>query len=355
MPAREVRSAEGAVKDRQCEVRSAGCNDSFAPCTSDLAPSMSHPAPRTPHGFTYRRTVERLKRAGLENALLDAACLLEAASHVPRWRFILEPERPVDCENPDLFESLLSRREAREPLAYILGVKEFWSLLLEVGPAVLIPRPETETLVEAVLRKVRSAECGVRSATLSHLAPRTSHLALSILDLGTGSGAIAFALAAEIPQGRIWAVDRSLDALGIARRNAETLGLAGRVHFLAGDLLEPLRAIHVGGGFDLIVSNPPYVPSDALDSLPLEVAAYEPYLALDGGADGLHYHRRIIEAAPGYLHEDGWLALEVGDGQAAEVARLIGRTKAFGPVGVEKDPAGHDRVVLAPRRTRAHG
>ena len=304
-------------------------------------------------GFTYREAVERLKRAGLENALLDAACLLEAASHLPRWRFILEPERSLGCGSVDLFESLLSRREAREPIAYILGVKEFWSLPLAVGPGVLIPRPETETLVEAALTKVRGARSEVRSALPSHPAPRTPHLAPRILDLGTGSGAIALAFAAEIPQGRICAVDRSLDALRIARRNAETLGLAGRVHFLAGDLFEPLRAIQVSGGFDLIVSNPPYVPSGAVASLSPEVAAHEPYLALDGGPDGLHYHRRIIEAASGYLREDGWLALEVGDGQAAEVARLIGRTEAFGPVEVEKDPAGHDRVVLAPRRTSA--
>ncbi|MGH7412505.1 MAG: peptide chain release factor N(5)-glutamine methyltransferase [Candidatus Methylomirabilis sp.] len=326
-------------------------------------------------GYTYRQAVGRLKRAGLENALLDAACLLEAASHLPRWRFILEPERSLDGGSADLLESLLSRREAREPLAYILGLKEFWSLSLAVGPGVLIPRPETETLIEAVREKI-SSEFRVPSSELkkfqvgrsccqpetrnpkpetANSKPETRNPKLRILDLGTGSGAIAFALAAEIPQGRIWAVDRSLDALRIARRNAEALGLAGRVHFLAGDLFEPLRAIHVGGGFDLIVSNPPYVPSGSLASLPPEVAAYEPHEALDGGPDGLHYHRRIIEAASGYLHEDGWLALEVGDGQAAEVARLIGRTGAFGPVEVEKDPAGRDRVVLAPRRTRAHG
>ena len=316
-------------------------------------------------GVTYRQAVERLKWAGVESALLDAACLLEAASGVPRWRFMLEPERSVSSGRSGLLESMLSRREAREPIAYILEVKEFWSLPLAVGPRVLIPRPETETLVEAVLEKI-SSEFRVPSSefegTSSRLTagsakpkPETRNPELRIVDLGTGCGAIALALAAEIPRGRIWAVDRSLGALRIARRNAEELGFAGRLQFLAGDLFEPLRTVQAEEGFDLIVSNPPYIPSDKLVSLPPEVVAYEPHEALDGGPDGLRHHRRIIEAAPGYLNESGWLALEVGDGQAAEVARLIGRTEAFGPVEVTRDLAGHDRVVLAPRRTRANG
>ena len=314
-----------------------------------------HPAPRTPQGFTYRQAVERLKRARIESALLDAACLLEAASGVQRWRFMLEPERPVSSGGSGLLESMLSRREAREPIAYILGAKEFWSLPLAIGPGVLIPRLETETLVEAVLEKIRGAKCEVRGERESHPAPRTPHPAPKIVDLGTGCGAIALALASEIPRSRIWAIDRSHDALRIAMWNAEKLGFAGQLQFLAGDLFEPLRTIRAEGRFDLIVANPPYIPSDELVSLPPEVGVYEPHEALDGGPDGLRYHRRIIEAAPGYLDGGGWLALEIGDGQAAEVARLIEKTGAFGPVEVRRDLAGHDRVVLALRRTRANG
>ena len=317
-------------------------------------------------GFTYRQVVERLERAGVESASLDAACLLEAASGIPRWRFVLEPQRPIAHGRSDLVASMLSRREAREPIAYILGAKEFWSLSLAVSRDVLVPRPDTETLVEAVLEKIssqftvhssqfRGTECEVQGLVTSHVEHRASHLGLTILDIGTGCGAIALALATEIPLGRVYALDRSRAALRIASRNATALGLAGRVHFLAGDLFEPLRTTRGGGGFDLIVSNPPYIPSGALALLPPEIAAYEPLEALDGGSDGLRFHRRIIEEAPGYLRAGAWLALEVGDGQLSAVVELIRKSDGFGPAEVKKDLAGHDRVVLAQRRGGADG
>ena len=286
--------------------------------------------------YTYRHVVERLVDSGVESAMLDAACLMEAASGIPRWRFILDPEQPIPSDRSRLLESMLSRREAREPIAYILGVKEFWSLPLAVSPDVLIPRPDTETLVEAVLDKVR-------------------HLAPIIVDLGTGCGAIALTLAVEVPHALIYALDRSPGACRIARRNVKTLGLTSRVHCVQGDLFEPLRMIDAGGGCDLIVSNPPYIPSGACGALPPEIAAYEPVEAIDGGPDGLRYYRRIIEEAPAYLREGGWLALEVGDGQAPAVMGLIRKTEAFGPAEVRQDVAGRDRVVLAQRRGRAHG
>ena len=329
-------------------------------------------ASRTPHVFTYRRVVQRLARAGVESALLDAACLLEAASGVPRWRFIVEPERVMASGASDLLEAMLSRREAREPIAYILGVKEFWSLSLSVSRGVLIPRPETETLVEAVLEKIRSrftvhgsrftvhssqfTDPASRSAPQSvNSEPTTQNPQLRIVDLGTGCGAIALALAREVPHARLYALDSSADAVRIARRNAEALGLAGRVHCVRGDLFEPLRPIQGRGGFDLIVSNPPYIPSGQLAALPPEVLAYEPRRALDGGADGLRVHRRIIEDAPAHLRAHGWLALEIGEGQAPSVMRLIDETEAFGPAEVKQDLSGRDRVVLAQRRPRPYG
>jgi release factor glutamine methyltransferase len=268
---------------------------------------------------------------------------------------------------------MLSRREAREPIAYILGAKEFWSLSLAVSRDVLIPRPETETLVEAVLEKI-SSRCQVPGAKFQvprykepgtrnpqpgtaqpNPKPETRNPKLRIVDLGTGCGAIALALATEIPLGRVYALDRSRAALRIASRNATALGLAGRVHFLAGDLFEPLRTARGGGGFDLIVSNPPYIASGALAWLPPEIAAYEPLEALDGGPDGMRFHRRIIEGAPGYLSAGGWLALEVGDGQSWAAVELLRMSDRFGPAEVKKDLAGHDRVVLARRRGGADG
>ena len=324
-----------------------------------------HPAPRTPNGFTYRQVVERLERAGVESASLDAACLLEAASGIPRWRFVLESQRPIAHGRSDLVASMLSRREAREPIAYILGAKEFWSLPLAVSRDVLVPRPETETLVEAVLERISSqftvhssqSEVASSSSTAGTANPEseTRNPKLRIVDLGTGCGAIALALATEIPLGRVYALDRSRAALRIASRNATALGLAGRVHFLAGDLFEPLRTARGGGWFDLIVSNPPYIPSGALALLPPEIAAYEPLEALDGGPDGLRFHRRIIEEAPGYLRAGAWLALEVGDGQLSAVVELLRKSDGFGPAEVKKDLAGHDRVVLARRRGGADG
>jgi release factor glutamine methyltransferase len=353
VPAGQVQDMEYKVRSAKCEVR------------KERTP---HPAPRTPHIFTYRGVVERLLRAGVESALLDAACLMEAASGVPRWRFILEPERSIASGRSGLLELMLSRREAREPIAYVLGVKEFWSLSLRVSRGVLIPRPETETLVEAVLEKIRF-EFGVSSFELKTLRvgrsccqpetrnpkPETRNPTLRIVDLGTGCGAIALALATEIPLGRVYALDRSRAALRIASRNATALGLAGRVHFLAGDLFDPLRTARGGGGFDLIVSNPPYIPSGALALLPPEIAAYEPLEALDGGPDGLRFHRRIIEEAPGYLRAGAWLALEVGDGQMSAAVKLLRKSDGFGPPEVKEDLAGHDRVVLARRRGGADG
>jgi len=180
----------------------------------------------------------------------------------------------------------------------------------------------------------------MRGAPGRGLAPR-------IADLGTGSGAIALALATELPRARICGIDRSAGALRVAARNVGALGCGGRVSLVAGDLFEPLRTERAGGGFDVVVSNPPYIPSATIAALPPEIAWHEPREALDGGPDGLRYHRRIIEAAPDYLRSGGWLALEVGDGQAAAVTGLIDATHRFEGVRVARDLAGRERVVLA--------
>jgi release factor glutamine methyltransferase len=313
------------------------------------------PAETARADYTYRRVVERLVESGVQSAQLDAAYLMEAASGIPRWRFILDPEQPIPSDRSGLLELMVSRREAGEPVAYILGVKEFWSLPLAVSQDVLIPRPDTETLVETALEKVQRAACSVQRGSTLQPSPYSLQPALTIVDLGTGCGAIALALAVELPHALIYAIDRSAGACRMARRNIEALRLTSRVRCVQGDLLEPLRMIDAGGGCDLIVSNPPYIPSGSCAVLSAEITAYEPLEAIDGGPDGLHYYRRIIEEAPAYLRDGGWLILEVGDDQAPAVMELIRKREGFGPSEVRQDVAGRDRVVCAPRRGRAHG
>ncbi len=240
-----------------------------------------------------------------------------------RARLRSHPEATATASQYQCYVGFLERRASGEPLAYIVGRKDFWSLRLAVTPAVLVPRPETELLVERALA-LRPGESG------------------SALDLGTGSGAIALSLASERPGWEVTATDISEDALTLARGNAETLGL-GRVRFLRGSWFEPLG----GSRFDIIVSNPPYVAADdpAMRDLALR---HEPRVALTPGLDAMASLRAIIEAAPEYLERNGWLLLEHGATQAAQVAReLVAR--GLRHVRSHRDLAGHERVTEAQR------
>jgi release factor glutamine methyltransferase len=230
-------------------------------------------------------------------------------------------ERIPDANVSRHYRELIERRAAGEPLAYLLGVKEFWSLSLGVSPAVLVPRPETELLVERALA----------------LHPRPYG---RVADLGTGSGAIALAVAVERPDWQIVATDVSLEALSTARANAAALHLAG-VEFALGNWFEPLR----GRTFELIVSNPPYVAADD-PAMQDPALRFEPRVALTPGRDSLACLREIIRAAPEHLERDGWLVLEHGADQASAVAReLVGR--GFRSVRSHRDLAGHERVTEA--------
>ncbi|MBI4573879.1 MAG: peptide chain release factor N(5)-glutamine methyltransferase [candidate division NC10 bacterium] len=277
-----------------------------------------------------------LEGAGVGSARLDAECLLAHVLGWPRWRLVADQRRRLSQEEFGRYLSLLQRREWREPLAYLVGQREFWSLDFAVSPGVLIPRPETETLVEAALAVLGEA----------HPQPPV------IVDLCTGTGAIAIALAREIPGATVIATDISRRAIRIARGNAETHGVADRVTFLRGDLWRALNGHVAADGAGLVVSNPPYVPSGALSTLMPEVQ-WEPRRALDGGADGLRFHREIIAGAPRVLRAGGVLLLEIGGDQGGAVSSLLEAGGGFEAPRILRDLAGRDRVVAAQRRTNS--
>ncbi len=269
--------------------------------------------------------VATLQQAGVESARLDAELMLARAAGVSRIQVITGDAMLRDAAR-SAYAVLVGRRAAREPLAYILGVKEFYSLEFAVTPAVLIPRPETELVV---------------TAALDFLATRPG---ARVLDLGTGSGAIALAIAANAPQAMIVASDISDAALTVARHNAEHLGLAGRVTFRNADCFDVRDGGAALGRFDLIVSNPPYIVDQAIIGLQPEVARWEPRRALAGGPDGLGFYRRIAAGLPEYLATDGRLIVEIGDGQAAPVTEIL-RDACCGLIDRLRDPSGIVRVL----------
>ncbi|HEX4368607.1 MAG TPA: peptide chain release factor N(5)-glutamine methyltransferase [Rhodopila sp.] len=232
-----------------------------------------------------------------DNPRLEARILLAHALGVVRGDLIREPGRLVDAA---CFDVLVERRVAREPLALIIGHREFWSLDFHVSPATLVPRPDSETLIEAAL-----------AVFAGRAPPRT------ILDLGTGTGCLLLALLTAFPSAFGIGVDLNQDAAALAKRNAVRLGLAGRAAFIAGDWTGALS-----GRFDLIVSNPPYIASAAIETLMPEVGRHEPKLALDGGADGYGAYRAMMPALPRHLEPCGAAILELGQGQAGHVADL---------------------------------
>jgi release factor glutamine methyltransferase len=264
-------------------------------------------------------TADYFRDKGIESPRLDAELLLSATLEMDRVALYVNFERPLIADELARYREKVRRRADREPLQYILGETEFWSLPFSVNPAVLIPRADTEVLVEEALKRIDGCS--------------------SVLDVGTGSGAIAVALAHEKPEIKVTALDCSEDALEVARGNARRNGVVERVACLAGDLnsLPP-------GPFDMIVSNPPYIPSRDWEQLMPEVRDHEPRLALDGGDDGLEAYRRIAVQAVQLLTPGGWLLVEVGIGQAAVVGALF-KAAGLTEVGQRDDYAGIPRVV----------
>ena len=288
---------------------------------------------------TPRRALEQaagaLSRAGIESARLDAEVLLAHALGVTRDKLYLDYDAPLAADRQERFSSLIGRRCRREPVAYLTGRREFWSLDFLVTPAVLVPRPETELLVETALGLIGET-------TILDLGFR-------ILELGTGSGAIAISLAREKPAAEIWATDISPAALEVARANASRHAVANKIHFSAGDLFEAVSDRR--GFFSMIVANPPYIRSDEFDRLPRAVRDFEPRIALDGGSDGLDFYRRIVQVGRLYLASSGLVLFEIGADMADEVVRLFADAGCYSLARVYQDYAGRDRVVSARKLT----
>jgi release factor glutamine methyltransferase len=273
-------------------------------------------------------TAEYLGGKGFHNARLNGELLLAGTLGLRRLDLYLQHDRPLAPAELDDFRDRLRRRARREPLQYIDGTAAFRDLVLQVDRRVLIPRPETEVLVQEVLDWARGRE-GLRA-----------------VDVGTGSGCIALALATEGPFAEVVAVDASADALRVAQANLERVAPAVPVRLRLGDLLGDMAAER----FDVVVSNPPYVGVEEAAGLDAEVREWEPEEALFAGEGGLDVLCRLVPQAAAVLREGGLLALEIGAGQGAAVARLIDETSGFGPARVVPDLAGRDRVVRAERR-----
>ena len=269
----------------------------------------------------------RLRAAGVETPALDAEVLMAAAAGVTRER-LHAATIAVDDALRERYGALIEMRAARMPLAYIVGQREFYSLEFEVTPEVLIPRPETEGLVEAALIFIERRP------------------AARAIDLGTGSGAIAIALAANAPRVKIVATDISAEVLALAARNAARNRVASRVEFRRADWWTVSDGGAPLGRFDLIVANPPYICTSEIATLAPEVRDFEPRLALDGGADGLDFYRRIAAGARDHLEPGGALMVEVGEGQAGAVVAIF-RAAELGEISVVNDLAGIERVVGA--------
>lgn len=266
---------------------------------------------------------------------LEVELLLAKALNVDRLDLYRHPRLSLRSEERLIFRRLLRERILRKPMAYLLGSKEFWSLDLKVGPEVLIPRPETERLVEVALKAAAS------------LLPQ----GVRILDLGTGSGNIAIALAKELRDCQIVALDCSLTALKLAQENARAHGVEGKIRFICGDLYGPFKeAGRRPLSFHLVVSNPPYISREDWEDLPPDVKHYEPRLALDGGIGGLDYYRRIMGQVQAYLAPEGFLILEIGRGQAHAVRDLVEANPTLSSPEILEDYAGIPRVLI----TRCH-
>ncbi|HHY77336.1 MAG TPA: peptide chain release factor N(5)-glutamine methyltransferase [Clostridiales bacterium] len=268
-----------------------------------------------------------LKDAGISSPYLEAQILLENISGYRKIDMIVYKDRPVDGKTAEKFFQLIDERRKGKPIQYITGHQEFMGLDFCVHENVLIPRRDTEVLVEKVLQLLKDKEKPV------------------IADICTGTGAIAVSLAYYISDSFVYATDISLYAVECCRENIDRYGLKDRIKLLRGDLLEPLFEEGLEGKLDALVSNPPYISNKDMESLPDNVRGFEPHLALYGGEDGMEYYRRILKDASRLLKKSGLLAFEIGWDQGAELTKLLEAEGVYRDIKVEKDLAGLDRIV----------
>jgi len=274
---------------------------------------------------------QMLEGAGIANAVQEARWLLAYALEMKHHELASRTEQSVTEEQLARVLSLVRRRESREPLQYILGTQEFCGLEFSVTPAVLIPRPETELLIQETVREGGFAEGAV------------------LVDVGTGSGCVAVTLATILGDMRIFALDCSHDALSVAKGNAERHGVSDKIVWLEGDLLSPLREYSVAGAVDAIVSNPPYIAEAEWAGLQPEVRDYEPRQALLAGPQGTEFHERLIHDSKQFLVPGGLLVMELGQGQAPLVRRVAEAAGGYTGLQTVKDEAGIERVLIARR------
>ncbi len=289
--------------------------------------------------WTVRRLLEWtggfFTRKEIDSPRLSAELLLSHVMGVARIKLYTDYENVVSDEQLTMYRELVRRAAEHEPIAYLTRRAHFFNLEFEVERGVLIPRPDTETLVENVLQLARN--------TAGFEAPR-------VIDLCTGSGCIAAAIASRLKNAVVVATDISEKAVEVARRNLERLGLGERVTVARGDLFEPLKEMVDARPFDLVLANPPYIPTGEIAKLDRNVRDYEPMMALDGGMDGMVVHRRIIEQAPERIRSGGRIYLEIQFDQGAAVAEIFAGSDAFEDVRVLKDYGGNQRVVTGKRK-----
>ncbi|MBN1627777.1 MAG: peptide chain release factor N(5)-glutamine methyltransferase [Deltaproteobacteria bacterium] len=277
-------------------------------------------------------TTDYLRKKDIDSPRLCAELLLAHQLKTTRIKLYLDFDQPLNERDINEYRSLIQRRLRREPVQYITGVQEFWSMEFSVGPQVLIPRPETEILVEETL-SILKGKINVCETTKA-----------SVLDVGTGSGAIAISVAKELPEADVWGCDVSADALEIAMSNARRYGLENRVRFIESDLFSSFDDSQL---FDAIVSNPPYIPAEDYGALPPEVGQYEPRTALDGGEQGLFFINKLILEAKAFLKPGGRLLMEMAPFQTAKTMDLIAQTGFYTEQKIIKDYSHKERVVVA--------
>lgn len=273
-----------------------------------------------------------LERHGDEHPRLSAEWLMCAATGFSRVEVYMNYDRPLDAGELAVLREGVKRRGAGEPLQYVTGEMPFRHIVLKCAPGVLIPRPETEVLVDCVLEFIDKQGAPQR-----------------VLEIGTGTGCISLSIAGERPGTSVVATDISEDAVALATRNREALSCEDSVQIVHTDIAEGVEGVH-GGAFDVLVSNPPYIPSALVDILPREVGGYEPRLALDGGEDGLDVFRRIVEVAKGALRPGGLMAFELHEDCLQLAARDARVVEFFTDIRVVKDLTGRDRILLATRK-----